>query len=183
MSHSQVVEWISGSFIQSHWPWPMLWASSMFSMLLAAASAPFRPPTGPASAGADHHPCGEVQTALNSDGALDVGPVLRAARILDIETDRLQIHRKCLDVRGAEMGVLGYVCDGHQCLTARRAKMRAGDLRGYRVGETFGEGVVVLRGNGFVVGAAVPGDSPLWTRSHRELFEKITEMPGCERSL
>ena len=39
MSHSQVVEWISGSFIQSHWPWPILWPSSMFSMLLAAARA------------------------------------------------------------------------------------------------------------------------------------------------
>ena len=39
MSHSQVLEWISGSFIQSHWPWQMLWPSSMFSMLLATASA------------------------------------------------------------------------------------------------------------------------------------------------
>ena len=38
MSHSQVAEWISGSFIQSHWPWQMLWESSMFSMDLAAAS-------------------------------------------------------------------------------------------------------------------------------------------------
>ncbi len=38
MSHSQVLEWISGSFIQSHWPCPMLWPSSMFSTLLATAS-------------------------------------------------------------------------------------------------------------------------------------------------
>ena len=46
---------------------------------------------------------------------------------------------------------------------------RAGDLRGQRVGDTFGEGVAVLRWNGFVVGAGVPSDSPVWTRSHREL--------------
>ena len=32
---------------------------------------------------------------------------------------------------------------------------RAGDLRGQRVGDTFGEGVAVLRWNGFVVGADV----------------------------
>ena len=60
---------------------------------------------------------------------------------------------------------------------------RAGDLRGHRVGETFGEGVAVLRGNGFVVGTGVPGDGPLWTRLHRELSTEDTEMPGCERSL
>ena len=39
MSHSHVVEWISGSFIQSHCPWLTLWPISMFSMLFAAASA------------------------------------------------------------------------------------------------------------------------------------------------
>ena len=38
MSHSQVVEWISGSFIQSHWPWETLWPISMFSTLFANAS-------------------------------------------------------------------------------------------------------------------------------------------------
>ena len=38
MSHSQVEEWISGSFIQSHWPWMTLWLISMFSMILASAS-------------------------------------------------------------------------------------------------------------------------------------------------
>ena len=53
MSHSQVVEWISGSFIQSHWPCMMLCPSSMFSTILATPSAPaptaqaarFREPT------------------------------------------------------------------------------------------------------------------------------------------
>ena len=33
-SHSQVVEWIFGSRIQSHWPWRMLWPISMFSRIL-----------------------------------------------------------------------------------------------------------------------------------------------------
>jgi hypothetical protein len=64
-----------------------------------------------------YHPGGEVEAALNSDGALDIRPVVRAARILDVATDRVQLDGECLDVRGAQMGVLGYVCDGHQCLT------------------------------------------------------------------
>ena len=38
VSHSHSVEWISGSFIQSHWPWVMLCPSSMFSMIFAAPS-------------------------------------------------------------------------------------------------------------------------------------------------
>ena len=38
VSHSHSVEWISGSFIQSHWPWMTLWPSSMFSMILALAN-------------------------------------------------------------------------------------------------------------------------------------------------
>ncbi len=35
MSHSQVVEWIFGSRIQSHWPCRTLWPISMFSRILA----------------------------------------------------------------------------------------------------------------------------------------------------
>ena len=35
MSHSHVEEWISGSFIQSHWPCMTLWPISMFSTILA----------------------------------------------------------------------------------------------------------------------------------------------------
>jgi hypothetical protein len=34
-SHSQVVEWILGSRIQSHWPCRMLWPISMLSRILA----------------------------------------------------------------------------------------------------------------------------------------------------
>ncbi len=40
MSHSQVLEWITGSFIQSHCPCITLCPSSMFSMILPAASMP-----------------------------------------------------------------------------------------------------------------------------------------------
>ena len=35
LSHSQVVEWILGSRIQSHWPCMTLWPISMFSRILA----------------------------------------------------------------------------------------------------------------------------------------------------
>ncbi len=38
MSHSHVDEWISGSFIQSHWPCMTLWPISMFSRILATPS-------------------------------------------------------------------------------------------------------------------------------------------------
>jgi len=38
MSHSQDEEWISGSFIQSHWPCMTLWPISMFSTILATPS-------------------------------------------------------------------------------------------------------------------------------------------------
>ena len=39
MSHSHVEEWISGSFIQSHWPCMTLWPISMFSTILATPRA------------------------------------------------------------------------------------------------------------------------------------------------
>src|SRR3712207_6840008 len=38
VSHSQFEEWISGSFIQSHWPCMTLWPISMFSRILAIPS-------------------------------------------------------------------------------------------------------------------------------------------------
>ena len=37
-SHSHDEEWISGSFIQSHWPCMTLWPISMFSMIFAKPS-------------------------------------------------------------------------------------------------------------------------------------------------
>src|ERR1700744_4573139 len=50
----------------------------------------------------------------------------------------------------------------------RRTTPRRGPP-GHRVGETIVPSVAVLRGNDSVVGAGAPGDSPPWTRSHREL--------------
>src|ERR1700744_5494916 len=41
-------------------------------------------PSGLGSAGADHDTGGQVEATLNSDGALDVRPVVRAKRILDL---------------------------------------------------------------------------------------------------
>ena len=38
MSHSQTLEWIFGSRIQSHCPWRMLWPISMLSRILATLS-------------------------------------------------------------------------------------------------------------------------------------------------
>jgi hypothetical protein len=38
VSQSQVEEWMSGSFIQSHWPCMTLWPISMFSRILAIES-------------------------------------------------------------------------------------------------------------------------------------------------
>ena len=37
-SHSQVLEWIFSSRIQSHWPCRMLWPISVFSRILATVS-------------------------------------------------------------------------------------------------------------------------------------------------
>src|ERR1700722_4141503 len=71
-------------------------------------------PSGPGSTGADHDTGGQVEAALNSDGALDIRPVVRAKRILDVAADRVQFDGKCLDIRGTQVGVFTYVCDGHQ---------------------------------------------------------------------
>src|SRR6478752_2269487 len=118
MSHSQVLEWISGSFIQSHWPWQMLWPSSMFSMLLATASAVVpRNPAGLAAAAGDDQPRVDFDSSLKRDSALDVCPVIFTARILDVAADRLQLASERLEVRIAEVGVFGYVCYCHRRLT------------------------------------------------------------------
>src|SRR5271166_874622 len=41
-------------------------------------------PSGPGPTGADYDTGGEVEAALNSDGALDIRPVVRAKRILNV---------------------------------------------------------------------------------------------------
>jgi hypothetical protein len=93
-------------------------ASFVFSMLLATARAavPTAHP-GLAAAGTDSESCGNLEASLKRDGAPDICAVALAARILDVATDRLQFGRQGLDVRLAEMGVFGYVCDGHRRLT------------------------------------------------------------------
>ncbi len=90
----------------------------MFSMLLATARAavptahPALPLLAPIASRA-----ATSKASLKRDGAPDICAVPLAARILDVATDRLQFGRKGLDVRLAEMGVFGYVCDGHRRLT------------------------------------------------------------------
>jgi hypothetical protein len=100
---------------------------------------------------------------LNSDGALDIRPVVRAKRILDVATERVQFDGKCLDIRGTQVGVFTYVCDGHQFLTGRSTEYRAG--------------------NGFVVGAGVPVTVHFGRVRIVNFLPKITEVPGGERSL
>ena len=118
MSHSQVVEW---NFRVVH-PIPLAVADIVAQLHVLDALGRGQGkcserPSDPGSTGADHDTGGEVETALNSDGALDVRPVLRAKRSFDVETDRVQFDGECLDIRVAQVGVFGYVCDGHQFLT------------------------------------------------------------------
>src|SRR6185312_11116003 len=84
-------------------------------------------PSGLAAAGTDSESGGNLEASLKRDGAPDICAVPLAARILDVATDRFQFGRKGLDVRLAEMGVFGYVCDGHRRLTHSQAR-RPGDL-------------------------------------------------------
>ena len=85
------------------------------SMLFAAASAtvPRAQPVVPRLP-ADHQSRSDIETTLKSNRAADVRSVPCAAGMLDVETDRLQFNRKCLHVRGTQMGVLGGACDCHQ---------------------------------------------------------------------
>src|SRR5271156_4512540 len=120
-------------------------------------------PSGTGSADADHDTGGQIEAALNSDGALDVRAVLRAKRIFDVETDRVQFDGKCFDIRGAQVSVFTYVCDGHQFFTGRSTECRAG--------------------NGFVAGAGVPVTVHVGRFRIVNFLAKITEVPGGERSL
>src|SRR4029079_8091534 len=103
----------------------MLWPSSMFWMLLATASAvvpstqPALPLLAPIASRA------ATEASLKRDSALDVCPVIFTARILDVAADRLQLASERLEVRIAELGVFGYVCDGHRRLTDIQATWRA----------------------------------------------------------
>ena len=89
-------------------------------------------PSGVAFAPTDSEPCGNLEASLKHDGAPDICPVPLAARILDVATDRLQVGRKGRDVRVAQMGVFGYVCDGDRRLTQIQARRAADLLAGRR---------------------------------------------------
>ena len=80
-SHSQVVEWMSGSRIQSHWPCRTLWPISMFSRIFATLSIAM-PAThaGVWLAKTQAGAAGDLEAALDADHAADVGRVLGSAR-------------------------------------------------------------------------------------------------------
>ncbi len=119
VSHSHSVEWISGSFIQSHWPWMMLWPSSMFSMIFADASIAI--PAARATlllAGEQRDPATRGEAPLQLDGPTDVAGVALSAGVLDVGSDRIEFVGEGLDVVGREVCVFLDVSDSH-CLSFR----------------------------------------------------------------
>jgi hypothetical protein len=110
MSHSQVLEWISGSFIQSHWP-----VTDVVSDLHVLDALGVRE-----RGGAEQPPCarpaqpddesgGDVEGALEQDGAPDVGGVAGTERLFDIASDGVEFGAQCLDVGVGQMRVGGNV--------------------------------------------------------------------------
>ncbi len=98
-SHSQVVEWIFGSRIQSHWPCRTLWPISMFSMIFATDS----PAVPTIHAGGNkreqqHGPAAQLELALAVDDLADVGGVALAAAGDDLGADRVELTAEVLDV-------------------------------------------------------------------------------------
>ena len=115
LSHSQLVEWISGSRIQSHWAWSTLWPISMFSRILASESSPT-----PAS-----HPGGstpaisraraaEVEAALRADDPSDVGGVLLAERGQHLLRGSRPSRARTLDVHARRVAVWAVDLLGHR---------------------------------------------------------------------
>ena len=119
-SHSQVVEWIFGSRIQSHWPCRMLWPISMLSRILATD----RPAVPTSQAG------GKIENSstarLPSSRLRWVLMTLRMyfaslspRRVDDALPDRVELDAEHLDVLGREVGdrVVGLLLDrGHGAL-------------------------------------------------------------------
>ena len=115
LSHSQVVEWIFGSRIQSHWPCRMLWPISMFSRILAT----HRPAVPTTQAGGkmlsqQHGAAAELELALDVDDLADVRRVGLAAGVEDVLADGVELVADLLDVLGGEVGdrVVGLLLDG-----------------------------------------------------------------------
>jgi hypothetical protein len=85
-SHSQVLECISGSFIQSHWPWL---TDFMFSTALAKARTAV-----PISHAALDRPAAmsdvpQLPERAQSDGAVDTGCIACAAGFFDVATNHV----------------------------------------------------------------------------------------------
>jgi hypothetical protein len=83
-------------------------------------------PSNLALASAKSQPRRDLEASLKGDGALNICPVPGAARILDLATDSFQRGRECLDVRGAQVSVFRYLCDGHRRLTGRPGRKGLG---------------------------------------------------------
>ena len=128
MSHSHVLEWISGSFIQSHWPWLTLWPISMFSTLFAKASDTV-PKTQPARdrLHADEQARRDLEHPLEPDGAPDVGGVPFTERLLDVAPNGVQFVPEGLDVRLRQMRVRSDV-GNCQWMSCRSGPGRDGGL-------------------------------------------------------
>ena len=114
MSQSQVVEWILGSRIQSHWPWRMLWPISMLSRILATD----RPAVPTTQAGGKAL---KSSTARLPSSRLRWVLIIRRMyaassaprRVEDVLADRVELDAELLDVLGREVGdrVVGLLLD------------------------------------------------------------------------
>src|ERR1700729_223330 len=75
-------------------------------------------PSQPAPAGENGQPCRCLEISLKSDGAPDVLMILGAPRLFDVATNRVQLSRERGHIHVTQMGVFGYLGDGHRGLPA-----------------------------------------------------------------
>ena len=104
LSHSQVVEWISGSRIQSHWPCITLCPSSMFSSTLATARAvvPASQAGGNSETSSAARPAA-LQAALDLHDLADVGGVALAEVGHDLVADGVELAADVVEVFGSQV--------------------------------------------------------------------------------